>query len=236
MLDQLADPTAWVALLSLTAIEIVLGIDNVLFISVLVAKLKRRDARTARAVGLVLAFVFRVTMLTILTYVIGLTEPVFTVLGHPVSWRDLILLCGGLFLVFEATRELHKDAEMRPDAPLPAPPALLSAIAQIAAIDFVFSIDSIITAIGMASQLSIMIAAIVLSMMAMYVASGTIAGFIDAHPTTKVLALAFLILIGTSLIADGSGFHLPRGYLYFAMAFSAAIEAYNVHAASRRRR
>jgi predicted tellurium resistance membrane protein TerC len=236
MLDQLADPTAWVALVTLTAMEIVLGIDNVVFISVLVAKLKGRDARTARAVGLLLAFAFRVAMLAILSYVIGLTEPVFEILTHPVSWRDLILLCGGLFLVFEATRELHKGIEAHPDDPVTAPRALLGAIAQIAAIDFVFSIDSIVTAIGMASQLTIMISAIVLSMIAMYVASGAIAAFIDDHPTTKVLALAFLLLIGTSLIADGSGFHLPRGYLYFAMAFSAAIEAYNVRAASKRRR
>jgi predicted tellurium resistance membrane protein TerC len=236
MLEWLADPTAWAALLTLTAMEIVLGIDNVVFISVLVARLEGRDAKRARAVGLMLAFIFRVVMLLVLSLIIGLTEPVFALFDHPVSWRDLILLCGGLFLVWKATYELHTDIEDDAAPIVPAPPAFAAAIAQIALIDFVFSIDSIVTAIGMAQQLPIMILAIILSMFAMYAASGTIAQFIKDHPTTKVLALAFLMLIGTSLIADGSGFHVPRGYLYFAMAFSGGIEAYNVFRANKRRK
>jgi predicted tellurium resistance membrane protein TerC len=236
MLYWLADPTAWAALLALTAMEIVLGIDNVVFISLLVAKLDRHDAKRARAIGLMLAFAFRVALLSVLSVLIGLTEPVFSLFDHPVSWRDLILFCGGLFLVWKATYELHTDIEDEPETAVSVPPAFGAAITQIALIDFVFSIDSIVTAVGMAQQLSIMILAIILSMVAMYAASGAIARFIQAHPTTKVLALAFLILIGTSLIADGSGFHLPRGYLYFAMAFSGAIEAYNVHRANKRRR
>jgi predicted tellurium resistance membrane protein TerC len=236
MLEWLADPTAWAALLTLTAMEIVLGIDNVVFISVLVARLEGRDAKRARAVGLMLAFIFRVVMLLVLSLIIGLTEPVFALFDHPVSWRDLILLCGGLFLVWKATYELHTDIEDDAAPTVPAPPAFAAAIAQIALIDFVFSIDSIVTAIGMAQQLPIMILAIILSMFAMYAASGTIAQFIKDHPTTKVLALAFLMLIGTSLIADGSGFHVPRGYLYFAMAFSGGVEAYNVFRANKRRK
>jgi predicted tellurium resistance membrane protein TerC len=233
----LVDPNVWAALLALTAMEIVLGIDNVVFISLLVAKLDRRDARRARAIGLLLAAVFRVAMLVLLNYFIGLTQPIFSLFDHPVSWRDVILSAGGLFLVWKATYELHSDAEHagRTEIPTP-PPAFAAAIAQIAVVDFVFSIDSIVTAIGMAQQLEIMILAIALSMIAMYAASGAIAQFIQAHPTTKVLALAFLMLIGTSLIADGSGFHMPRGYLYFAMAFSGAVEAYNVFLTRRRGR
>jgi predicted tellurium resistance membrane protein TerC len=237
MLSWLVDPNVWAALLALTAMEIVLGIDNVVFISLLVAKLDPRDTKRARAIGLLMAFVFRVAMLVLLNFFIGLTQPIFSLFDHPVSWRDVILSAGGLFLVWKATYELHADAEHegRTEIPTP-PPSFAAAIAQIAVIDFVFSIDSIVTAIGMAQQLEIMVLAIILSMIAMYAASAAIAQFIQMHPTTKVLALAFLLLIGTSLIADGSGFHMPRGYLYFAMAFAGAIEAYNVFLARRRGR
>jgi predicted tellurium resistance membrane protein TerC len=235
MLSWLVDLNVWAALLALTAMEIVLGIDNVVFISLLVARLDSRDSRRARGVGLMLAFGFRVAMLVVLSFIIGLTEPIVSLFQHPISWRDVILSAGGLFLVWKATYELHAEAEHAGRAEMPKPASFAAAIAQIAVIDFVFSIDSIVTAIGMAQQLEIMILAILLSMLAMYAASGTIAQFIQTHPTTKVLALAFLILIGTSLIADGSGFHFPRGYLYFAMAFAGAVEAYNVLLARRRR-
>ncbi len=235
MLYWLVDPNVWAALLALTAMEIVLGIDNVVFISLLVARLDPRDSKRARGVGLLLAFVFRVAMLVLMSFIIGLTEPIVSLFDHPISWRDVILSAGGMFLVWKATYELHAEAEHADHAEMPKPASFAAAIAQIAVVDFVFSIDSIVTAIGMAQQLEIMILAILLSMVAMYAASGTIAQFIQAHPTTKVLALAFLILIGTSLIADGSGFHLPRGYLYFAMAFAGAVEAYNVVLARRRR-
>jgi predicted tellurium resistance membrane protein TerC len=231
----LYDPGAWVALATLTVMEVVLGIDNVVFISVLVARLPDGDARRARAIGLTLAFLFRVAMLVLLSWVIGLVEPVFVVYDEPFSWRDVILIAGGLFLVWKATHELHRDIEAAGGTPPAPPPRLFGAvIVQIALIDFIFSIDSIVTAIGMAQHLPVMILAVVLSMILMFLASGAIARFIRAHPTTKALALAFLILIGTSLIADGCGFPVPRGYMYFAMAFAAAIEVY--HVAVRRRR
>jgi predicted tellurium resistance membrane protein TerC len=231
----LYDPGAWVALATLTVMEVVLGIDNVVFISVLVARLPDGAARRARAIGLTLAFLFRVAMLVLLSWIIGLVEPVFIVYDEAFSWRDLILIAGGLFLVWKATHELHRDIEEAGGEPPPPPPRAFGAvIVQIALIDFIFSIDSIVTAIGMAQHLSVMILAIILSMLLMFLASGAIARFIRAHPTTKALALAFLILIGTSLIADGCGFHVPRGYIYFAMAFAAAIEVY--HVAVRRRR
>jgi predicted tellurium resistance membrane protein TerC len=235
MMAVLFDPGAWVALATLTVMEVVLGIDNVVFISVIVARLSDDAARRARAIGLTLAFVFRVAMLVLLTWIIGLIDPVFVLYDQPFSWRDLILIAGGLFLVWKATHELHRDIDEAGGEP-PATPsrAFGAVIVQIAAIDFIFSIDSIVTAIGMAQNLPVMILAIVLSMLVMFLASGAIARFIRAHPTTKALALAFLILIGTSLIADGCGFHVPRGYIYFAMAFSAAIEVY--HVATRRRR
>jgi predicted tellurium resistance membrane protein TerC len=235
MMPWLYDPGAWVALATLTVMEVVLGIDNVVFISVLVARLPDRAARRARAIGLTLAFLFRVAMLVLLSWIIGLVEPVFIVYDEAFSWRDLILIAGGLFLVWKATHELHRDIEEAGGEPPPPPPRAFGAvIVQIALIDFIFSIDSIVTAIGMAQHLPVMILAIILSMLLMFLASGAIARFIRAHPTTKALALAFLILIGTSLIADGCGFHVPRGYIYFAMAFAAAIEVY--HVAVRRRR
>jgi predicted tellurium resistance membrane protein TerC len=235
MVPWLYDPGAWVALATLTVMEVVLGIDNVVFISVLVARLPDGAARRARAIGLTLAFLFRVAMLVLLSWIIGLVEPVFILYDEAFSWRDLILIAGGLFLVWKATHELHRDIEEAGGEPPPPPPRAFGAvIVQIALIDFIFSIDSIVTAIGMAQHLSVMILAIILSMLLMFLASGAIARFIRAHPTTKALALAFLILIGTSLIADGCGFHVPRGYIYFAMAFAAAIEVY--HVAVRRRR
>ena len=238
MLQWIADPNAWAALVTLTAMEIVLGIDNVVFISVLVSRLRGQNAKRVRAIGLLLAFVFRVIMLLALSSLIALTAPVVNLFGKGLSWRDLILVAGGLFLVWKATTELHQDVEGRDDTAAQtrkAPQSVMAAIIQIAIVDLVFSIDSIVTAIGMAEHVEIMIAAVVISMGIMYLASGAVADFIKRNPTTKVLALAFLVLIGVSLTADGWGFHIPRGYIYFAMAFSAGVEFVNIRARRKRR-
>jgi predicted tellurium resistance membrane protein TerC len=235
MIELLTDPQAWAALVTLTAMEIILGIDNIVFISVLVAKLPPDDARRARTVGLSLALVFRLIMLLGLTWLIGLTEPLFTVVGHPFSWRDLILIAGGLFLLVKATHEIHNEFEHDgPGPPDLTGKAFTAVILQVAVIDIVFSIDSIITAIGMAQHVPVMIAAVIIAMGVMWLSAGPVGGFIHRHPTTKMLALAFLMLIGVSLIADGVGMHIPRGYIYFSMAFAASVETINVLAKRRR--
>jgi predicted tellurium resistance membrane protein TerC len=240
MLHLLSDPNAWAALFTLTAMEIILGIDNIVFISVLTSKLGKAEARRARAIGLALALVFRLIMLAALSWLIGLTEPVVTVLGQDFSWRDLILLAGGLFLLYKATHEIHNEFE-EGGSDVAAPSgasgrAFMAVILQVALIDIVFSVDSIVTAIGMAKDLPVMIAAVIIAMMVMFVAAGPIGGFIQRHPTTKILALAFLLLIGMSLVADSIGMHIPRGYIYFAMAFAALVETVNITARSRRSR
>ncbi len=236
MLEWMSDPAGWVALITLTAMEIVLGIDNIVFISVLVARLPKEQADKARVIGLGMALVFRVMLLFALTWIIGLTAPVISGFGLSLSWRDIILLVGGGFLIAKATHEIHAGMEGDPDEnERPAPSAFLAAVAQIAVIDMVFSIDSIITAIGMVDDVSIMIAAVVVSMGVMFVASGPVSDFVSRHPTTKMLALSFLILIGASLVAESTGFHLPRGYIYSAMAFAAVVEVINVIAARNRK-
>lgn len=235
MLNLIADPNVWASLLTLTVMEIVLGIDNLVFISVLTGRLPAASARKARAIGLSLALIFRIALLATLSWLIGLTAPLFTLFEHTVSWRDLILLAGGLFLLYKATHEIHHDIEGGASEEAGAVKmAFTTIVSQIIVIDIVFSIDSIITAIGMAEHLTVMIVAVVLAMLVMFAASGPIAAFINRHPTTKMLALAFLLLIGASLVADGIGFHVPRGYIYFAMAFSAGVEAINVVAHRRR--
>lgn len=237
MLAWITDVDIWASLVTLTAMEIVLGIDNVVFISVLVSRLEPAKAATARKLGLGLALLFRVVFLLGLVWIIGLTAPVFAVWGHPISWRDIILFAGGAFLLYKATHEIHKGVEGDDEhGPGKVPASFGMVIFQIAIIDLVFSIDSIITAIGMAEHVPVMVAAIVISMVVMYVASGAIAMFIQRHPTTKMLALAFLIMIGAALVADSFGFHIPRPYIYSAMAFSAAVEALNVWAQRRRAR
>lgn len=238
MLELLTDPHAWAALVTLTALEIVLGIDNIVFISVLVSRCNEAQARRARQVGLSLAFVFRVSLLVALTWIMGLTEPVLTILGNEVSWRDFILIGGGLFLIAKATHEIHAEVEAR-DHEVAAPSAKAGfgwIILQLVAVDLVFSIDSIITAIGMVQDIEIMVAAVGIAMLVMYVAAGPVGAFISRHPTTKMLALAFLVLIGMALVADGFGIHIPRGYIYFAMAFAAVVEMFNVLASRNRRR
>lgn len=237
MLELIYDPNAWAALVTLTILEIVLGIDNLVFIAVLVGRLEAKWATRARQIGLTLAFVFRIVLLFGLTWIMGLTEPVFTILGNPISWRDVILIGGGLFLLAKATHEIHGEVEGGDGAaePRAAPNAFFWVVLQLIAIDLVFSLDSIITAIGMAERIEIMVAAVVIAMIVMYVASGTVTEFIRRHPTTKMLALAFLLLIGVALVADGLEFHIPRGYIYFAMAFAAGVEIFNVLARRNRR-
>ena len=253
MLDLLTDLNAWAALASLTALEIVLGVDNVVFISILVGRLDPRRAEIARRIGLGLAVVFRVALLFALTSLLGLSMTVFTVWDNPFSWHDLILIGGGLFLIAKATHEMHAEIDIPdedlPDEDLPdedepaaeaAPsPAMASmglVIAQLVAVDVVFSIDSIVTAIGMSRDLRIMIAAVLIAVAIMYAASGPVARFVANHPTTKMLALAFLVLIGVALVADGFRFHIPRGYIYFAIVFSAAVEFFNVLAKRNRKK
>jgi predicted tellurium resistance membrane protein TerC len=231
MFDWIATTSGWAALVTLTAMEIVLGIDNVVFISVLISGLPEKQAKFVRTIGLVLAFGFRVALLFTLTWLMRLTAPVITVADIALSWRDLILLAGGLFLIWKATHELHRTIEGGDEAAVSHVGAGVAvAVAQVAVIDLVFSIDSIVTAIGMAQDLSIMILAVVVAMIVMYAASGGVSRFIRDHPTTKVLALAFLILIGLSLAAEGWHFNIPRGYIYSAMAFAALVEGLNIWA------
>ena len=240
LLDWITDPAIIASLITLTAMEIVLGIDNIVFISVIVGKLPEEQANRARQIGLAMALVFRIALLSVLFALIGLTTPVFTVFDHGVSWRDMVLFAGGLFLLFKATQEIHKDVEARGEeedsVASKAGMAFGAIIAQIVVIDVVFSIDSIVTAIGMAEHVGVMIAAVIIAVGVMYVMSGAIAAFIHRHPTTRMLALSFLLMIGFALVADGAGFHVPRGYLYTAMAFSAAVEALNVVARRNRQK
>jgi len=237
MMELLTSPEAWAALLTLTALEIVLGIDNVIFLSVIVSRIPEPQATRARQIGLILALVFRIVLLSLLVWLIGLTAPVFSAIGRSFSWRDIILIAGGLFLIAKATHEIHGEVEGDEEAAEKSGSgsAFLMVIIQIIIIDMVFSLDSIITAIGMAQDLTIMIAAVVIACVVMYVSSGPVARFVAEHPTTKMLALAFLVLIGVALVADGFEFHIPRGYIYFAITFSAAVEMFNVLAKRNRR-
>jgi predicted tellurium resistance membrane protein TerC len=239
MLELLTDPHAWAALAALTALEVVLGIDNVVFISVLVSRLDPEKAKRARQIGLSLALIFRIILLGALTWIMGLTAPVVSAFDFDLSWRDIILIGGGLFLIAKATHEIHNEVEARYETeakPGASSSAFAMVIAQIVAVDLIFSLDSIITAIGMVDEIAIMIAAVVIAMIVMFVAANPVGEFIAEHPTTKMLALAFLVLIGVALVADGFEFHIPRGYIYFAMAFAGAVEFFNVLARRNRRR
>ena len=236
MLDLLTDPTAWAALVTLTTLEIVLGIDNLVFISVLVSRCSPKDAERARKIGLSLALLFRLVLLFTLTALIALRAPLFTIFGTGISWRDIILIGGGLFLMAKATHEIHGEIEPHDKKKRPtATQSFFWVVVQLIIVDLVFSIDSIITAIGMAQDIEVMVAAVVIAMIVMYLASAPVSAFIARHPTTKMLALAFLLLIGMALIADGFDVHIPRGYIYFAMGFAGAVEVFNVLAARRRR-
>ncbi len=238
MLELLYDPNVWAAFLTLTAMEIVLGIDNIVFISVLVSRLPKEQADRARRLGLSLALIFRIALLLVISWIIGLTQPAFDILGFAPSWKDLILIVGGAFLIYKATHEMHAEIEEpheeEDNLKKTASMAFAAIISQIIVIDLVFSIDSIVTAVGMADHVEVMIAAVIVAVGVMFVASGPVADFVAKHPTTKMLALAFLLLIGTSLVADGLGFHIPKGYIYSAMAFSVLVEAVNIFAKERK--
>jgi predicted tellurium resistance membrane protein TerC len=228
-MEWLADPQIWIAFLTLTVLELVLGIDNVIFISILSGKLPAEQQKSARYIGLVLALIMRVGLLFSLTWVMGLTEPLFTIWGQSVSGRDLILLLGGLFLIGKSTHEIHGSLEGEEGhASKKVFPSFASVIIQIMLLDIVFSLDSVITAVGMVSNIWIMIAAVVVSIVAMMAFAGPIGGFVQRHPTVKMLALAFLLLIGVTLIAEGFHQHISKGYIYAAMAFSVFVEFLNL--------
>lgn len=230
MMELLTDPSVWIAFATLTVMEIVLGIDNIVFISVLVSRLPKEQADRARRLGLALALIFRIALLLVLSWIIALDTDVIELFGVGLSWKDIILVAGGLFLIYKATHEMHAEIEEPHEAGLKegAKAAFSAIIAQIIVIDMVFSIDSIITAVGMVEQVQVMIAAVIVAVGIMFIASGPIANFVAKHPTTKMLALAFLLLIGTSLVADGLGFHIEKGYIYAAMGFSVLVEAVNI--------
>ena len=229
MLELLADPQAWIALLTLTALELVLGIDNIIFISILVDKLPKAQQERARRLGLFMAMFMRIGLLLVLSWIIGLTEPVFTVFAKEFSGRDLILIAGGLFLIWKSTGEIHQSFEgEEPKTKAAVKATFLAVIAQITVIDIVFSLDSIITAVGMVDELAVMITAVVVSVGLMLVFAGAIGRFVSRNPTIKMLALAFLVVVGVVLIADGFGQHVPKGYIYFAMAFSLGVEMLNI--------
>jgi len=228
----LTSPETWIALLTLTVLEIVLGIDNIIFISILAAKLPAGEQPRARTVGLTLAMVTRILLLLSLTGIMRLTRPLFSPFGHPFSARDLILLLGGLFLLWKSTREIHDRLEGEEGRQnVKAGATFGGVIVQIALLDIVFSLDSVITAVGMVRQVGVMIAAIVLAVLVMLMAAGPISDFVHRHPTLKMLALSFLLLIGVTLIADGLGQHIPKGYVYFAMGFSVFVESLNLRLA-----
>ncbi len=231
------DPQAWASLLTLTVMEIVLGIDNLVFIAILAGRLPEHQRSTARRIGLSLALIMRLGLLAAIAWIMALVYPVFTAFGQAFSWRDLILIAGGLFLVYKGTVEIHHREE-DDDADQPNSPkyaGFTGTVLQIVMIDIVFSLDSVITAVGMAQHLPVMMAAVIISVIVMLIASGPLSDFIGRHPTVKMLALAFLLLIGMALIADGFGAHIPKGYIYAAMAFSAAVETLNLATGKRRK-
>jgi predicted tellurium resistance membrane protein TerC len=238
LLQWITDPAILASFVTLTAMEVVLGIDNVIFISVIVGRLPPEQATRARQIGLALALIFRIVLLSALFWLIGLTQPLFELFGHAFSWRDLVLLGGGLFLLVKATQEIHKDVEGsgEDEGTSKVAAGFGMIVSQIIVIDLVFSIDSIVTAIGMAEHVEVMIAAVIVAVAIMYAASGAVSAFIHRHPTTRMLALAFLLMIGFALIADGIGFHIPRAYLYSAMAFSTGVEVLNVVARRNRQK
>ena len=235
-MDLLTDPNAWIALLTLTVLEIVLGIDNVVFISVLVQRLPAAARDRARTIGLGLAMGMRILLLLTISWIVGLTEPLFTIGDHPVSVRDAILFGGGLFLIWKATTEIHEALEgAEGHAVTGAAGATMAGVLfQIVLLDIVFSLDSVITAVGMVDDIPVMIAAVVIAVGVMLFASGPISRFVHEHPTVKMLALSYLLLIGVTLIADGAGLHVPKGYIYAAMGFSVFVEFLNLTARRRR--
>ena len=237
MMDLLTSPEAWIAFATLTALELVLGIDNIIFISILVDKLPKAQQEMARRIGLFMAMFMRIGLLLVLAWIVGLVEPLFTVLGQAISGRDLILILGGLFLVWKSTTEIHGSMEGEEGHAAGAVKATLAAVLlQIMIIDLVFSLDSIITAVGMVDDVRVMIAAVITSVILMMVFASPIGRFVSAHPTVKVLALSFLVVVGVVLIAEGFDHHVPKGYVYFAMAFSLGVEMINIRMRKRSKR
>jgi predicted tellurium resistance membrane protein TerC len=236
MLELLTDPHAWISLATLSVLEIVLGIDNIIFLTIVSARLPVHQQATARRIGLGLALIARVLLLLSLTWMIGLTQPIFEILGFAVSWRDIVLGAGGMFLIVKGTMEMHHMLEGYGGEEVAGTATFAAVITQIVLLDLVFSLDSVITAIGIAEHVPIMVAAIVIAMVIMLLAAEPTARFVNAHPTVKMLALSFLLLVGAALVADGMHFHIPRGYLYFAIAFSMGVESLNLLAARARRK
>jgi len=239
-MDWIFNPEIWASLLTLTALEIVLGIDNLVFIAILAGRLPAEQQGRARQIGLALALISRLALLASIAWIIGLTQPLFELFGHTVSWRDIVLIAGGLFLLYKGTREIHhaleEDEPEGEDEHRNGRVSFAGVVTQIMLLDIVFSLDSVITAVGMANTFWVMAAAIIIAVIIMLVASGALADFVQRYPTVKMLALSFLMLIGMTLIADGAGFHVPRGYIYAAIGFSVGVEALNQLAARRRRR
>jgi len=236
MIEMLTDPAIWAAFLTLAALEIVLGIDNIIFLSIITAKLPAHQQPMARRIGLLLALGMRIGLLTSLSWIAGLTEPVLTLGTYALSWRDIVLGVGGLFLLYKATHEIHNTMEVVEDGAQPMAASFAAVILQIVILDLVFSLDSVITAVGMTDNLPVMIAAIVVSILVMLFAANPVSDFVNRHPTVKMLSLGFLLLIGVALLADAAHFHIPRGYLYFAIAFSALVETLNLLASGSRKK
>ncbi|WP_193171130.1 TerC family protein [Nisaea nitritireducens] len=236
-MEWILDPAIWASLATLTALEIILGIDNIIFVSIVAETLPESQRPMARRIGLGLALILRLVMLSALAWIVGLTAPLAEIQGFTLSWRDLILLLGGLFLLYKGTHEIHNSVEGdNGGTKAKVGAGLAGVIGQIIVLDLVFSIDSVITAVGMVEDLGVMIAAVVIAMAVMIVAAGPIASFIEKHPTTKMLALSFLMLVGVALVADGLHFHIPRGYIYFAVFFSASVEVLNLVARAQRKK
>lgn len=237
-MEALLDPSIWISLATLAALEIILGVDNLVFIAILSDRLPVHQRSLARRVGLGLALGTRLLLLASLAWIIGLTQPLFTMFDHQVSWRDVILILGGVFLIVKATHEIHGslEGEEEVSAAGKAAASFVAVVSQIAVIDIVFSLDSVITAVGMVKELWVMVTAVVIAMVVMLVAADPLANFVSSHPTVKMLALSFLLLIGTALIADGFGVHIPKGYIYTAMGFSVLVEVLNLVARRRKER
>jgi predicted tellurium resistance membrane protein TerC len=234
-MEWLTDPNAWVGLLTLTVLELVLGIDNIVFISILSGKLPAHQQKKARLIGLSLAMLMRILLLLSITWVMGLTRPLFTIAGFQITGRAMILIAGGLFLLVKSTHEIHDQIEGEDEhRAVRAVASLFVVLVQISLLDIVFSLDSVITAVGMVDQVAIMIIAVIVAVIVMMIFANPVSGFVDRHPTIKMLALSFLLLIGVNLIAEGLGFHIPRGYTYFAMAFSLFVEMLNLKIRSRK--
>lgn len=236
MMEIFTNPDLWAALLTLTALEIVLGIDNVIFLSIVSSRLPVHQQQKARRIGLILALVMRIALLSSVSWIAGLTAPIMTLGDFALSWRDVVLGVGGLFLIYKGTHEIHNSMEGEEEAESRPTTTFAAAIMQIVILDVVFSLDSVITAVGMTDNLPVMISAIVISILVMMFAAEPVSSFVQRHPTVKMLALGFLLLVGMALVADAAHFHIPRAYLYFAIGFSILIESLNLVAAARKRK